>query len=105
MMEVGVPARVHWVPPEKGGRLALPTGQRYMTVSRFEEDAGSWLRDAWSIVLEFDEPPSEQGNPSLATARFLVAESPVGRLKPGRKFELYEGKNRTALVEILQSQR
>ena len=98
-MNKSVPARVHWVPPEKGGRTALPAGKQYATVSRFQEDADSWLQEAWSIVLEFDEP---QGNPSIARARFLVDPAPTERLKPGCAFELYEGKKCVATVEIIE---
>ena len=47
-----------------------------------------------SIVLEFDEPPATQGNPSMARARFLAEKAPVDRLKPGHAFELYEGKGK-----------
>jgi len=79
----------------------LPTGKKYSTISRFTEDAGTWLQDAWSIVLEFDEPPSVQGNPSIARARFLVETAPVDRLKPGHAFELYEGKKKVAMVKII----
>jgi hypothetical protein len=41
-------------------------------MARFPEDTGTWFQEAWSIVLEFDGPPSAQGNPSLAKARFLA---------------------------------
>ena len=101
-MSKSVLARVHWVPPEKGGRMTLPTGKQYATVSRFPEDGEAWLQEAWSVVLEFDEPPVTQGNPSIARARFLVASAPVDRLQPGRAFELYEGKTRVATVEIIE---
>lgn len=94
-------AKVHWVSPEEGGRTALPTGKKYATISRFPEDAGTWLQEGWSIVLEFDDPPSAQGNPSIARARFLAEQAPVDRLKAGRAFELYEGKKKVAIVEIV----
>jgi hypothetical protein len=93
--------KVHWVPPEEGGRTSLPIGKKYSTIARFPEDTGTWLQEAWSIVLEFDEPPSAQGNPSMAKARFLAGKAPVDRLKPGRAFELYEGKKKVAMVEIV----
>lgn len=95
-------AKVYWVPPEKGGRTALPAGKQYATVSCFQEDAESWSQEAWSIVLDFDEPPLKQGNPSMAKARFLVDAAPVDRLKPGRAFDLYEGTKRVATVEIIE---
>ena len=100
-MSKSVRARVRWVPPEEGGRLSLPSGKQYATVSRFAEDADTWLQEAWSIVLEFDESPSGWSNPCLAQARFLVEEAPVDRLKPGRTFELYEGRKKIAVVEVL----
>lgn len=45
----------------------LPTGLKYVAVAKFED---SWLGDAWSIVLEFTTPPSEQDNPSEGVASF-----------------------------------
>jgi hypothetical protein len=80
----------------------LPTGKRYATIARFPEDTGTWLQEAWSIVLEFDDPPAAQGNPSMAKARFLAGQAPVDRLKPGRAFGLYEGKKKVAMVEIVE---
>jgi hypothetical protein len=100
-MGKSVLAKVHWVLPEEGGRTSLPTGKKYSTIARFPEDTGTWLQEAWSIVLEFDEPPSAQGNHSMAKARFLAGKAPVDRLKPGRAFELYEGKKKVAMVEII----
>ena len=96
-----VVANVHLVPQEEGGRPSLPAGKRYATISRFQEDTGTWLQEAWCIVLEFDEPPATQGNPSMARARFLAEKAPVDRLKPGRAFELYEGAKKVATVEIV----
>lgn len=95
-------AKVHWVPCEEGGRTSLPAGKRYATISRFQEDAGAWLQEAWSIVLEFDASPATQENPSMARAWFLAAKAPVDRLKPGRTFEFYEGRKRVATVEIVR---
>jgi hypothetical protein len=100
-MSKSVLAKIYWVPPEEGGRTALPTGKTYATMSRFPEDLGAWLQEAWSIVLEFEAPPSAQGNPSIARARFLAEKAPVDRLQPGRVFELYEGKKKVAKAEIV----
>ena len=100
-MSKSVLAKVHWIPAEEGGRAFLPTGKQYATIARFTEDAGARLQEAWSIVLEFDKPPSVQGNPSIARVRFLVEQAPVDRLKPGRAFGLYEGKKKVAMVEIV----
>ncbi len=100
-MSKSVLAKVHWIPAEEGGRATLPTGKQYSTVSRFKKDASTWWQEAWSIVLEFDQPPADQGNPSVATARFLVENAPVDRLQPGCAFELYEGKKKVAIVEVI----
>src|SRR5262249_6226940 len=83
---------------DKRLRGATRCSRYSLTISRFTEDADTWLQEAWSIVLEFDEPPSVQGNPSLARARFLVEQAPVDRLKPGHAFELYEEKKKVAMA-------
>lgn len=101
-MSKSVQTRVHWIPPEEGGRLALPSGKRYATISRFAEDADSWMQEAWSVLLEFDESPVEWHTPCLARARFLVEEAPTDRLQPGRTFELYEGSKKVAVVEVVR---
>ena len=100
-MNKPVLAKVYWIPLEEGGRTSLPTGKRYATISRFAEDASAWLQETWSLVLEFDEPPSAQGNPSMARARFLAEKAPVDRLQPGYAFELYEGNKKVAMVHII----
>lgn len=76
-----------------------PSGPEYSTVSRFEEDE-DWPDEAWSVVLHFDESPRDQGSPSRGTVRFLVADAPHDRLVPGAKFQIYEGRVRTATVEV-----
>ncbi len=53
------------------------------------------------LTEEFDEPPVTQGNPSMARARFLAEKAPIDRLKPGHTLELYEGKKKVAMVEII----
>ena len=93
--------QVNWVPMGKGGRTSLPTGLRYSTVSRFEEDGAKWEKEAWSIVLEFERSPLEQGTPSYGQARFLVEDAPVERLQTGRTFELFEGNKKVADVKVL----
>jgi hypothetical protein len=79
----------------------LPLCSQYITVAKFEEDEGTWNKEAWSIVLDFDEPPALQGNPSRGKARFLIENAPVERLVTGRKFGMYEGVTKTAEIEIL----
>jgi len=52
------------------------------------------------VVLEFDTPPTEQGNPSLGKARFLVEDAPADWLFHGQAFEMHEGRRMTARVAI-----
>lgn len=94
-------ARVTWVEAKDGGRIGLPTGRTYSTVSKFQEEAGDGSGEAWSVILEFPTAPATQGNPSTGIVHFLADEAPQDRLVPGRTFELYEGKRRVATVELL----
>ena len=81
----------------------LPNIKRYITVAKFEEDKTSWENEAWSIVLEFENSPNQQGNPSKASAKFLMEDAPVERLKKINSiFELYEGRTKTAEVKIIE---
>jgi hypothetical protein len=58
--------------------------------------------EGWSLACSFEEPPSKQGNPSVATVRFLVEEAPHSFLVPGAHLTLFErATNRCAAVEIL----
>jgi hypothetical protein len=93
--------KVYWTSPQAGGRAEPFTGHRYSTVARFPEDAQTWPDEAWSIVVDFQTPPSQQGNPSLGEAGFLVDDAPEGRLRAGTVFELFEGHRMTAIVEVL----
>ena len=96
-MKEKVPVTVTW---ESCKLNNLPLGKEYITVSRFEEDK-NWKLEAWSIVLEFEIPPFEQGNPSIGKAGFLVEDAPFHRLQEGVKFELYEGAKKAAVVTVL----
>ena len=80
---------------------ALPQGHQYITIAKFEDDKDTWEQEAWSIVIEFSKPPAKQGNPSRGTARFLVENAPIERLGIGKRFEMYEGKEKVAEVQIL----
>lgn len=81
--------------------MMLPDTFRYSTVAKFEEDEGTWEKEAWSVVLEFTESPAKQGNPSRGKARFLVENAPEDRLVSGKVFEMYEGTKKVAEVTIL----
>ena len=96
-------ARVTWVSSSQGGRSALPTGSEYVTVARFPEDGDRWQQEAWSVVLRASPSPAEQGSPTSGDVAFLVDEAPQDRLRPGRRFDLFEGGRRVAEVELIDS--
>lgn len=93
------PCRVYWTPREHGGRDEPFAGVWYSTSAKFPEQT-NWQVDGWSVVLEFETPPSEQGSPSIGKVSFLVDEAPDEWLFPGQIFEMYEGKRMTAKVEV-----
>jgi hypothetical protein len=94
-------AKVMWLSPSEGGRASLPDGTRYVTISKFPDDGPRWPDGAWSVVLDFDQPPSLQGTPSLGRASFLVENAPQDRLRPGTRFDLHEGLRKVATVELV----
>jgi hypothetical protein len=91
---------LHWLEPTEGGREVLPTGLQYSTVSRFADTAMLWPKEAWSLVVEFEEMP-RRGVQTLARARFLSPEAPAHLLKSGNRFELLEGDRVVARGQIL----
>ncbi len=92
-----VDVRVEWL----GEKLQnLPNSSQYSTVAKFDNDK-NFLDNAWSIVLEFLVPAKSQGNPSFATARFLMKNAPHEKLSENAMFELFEGKSCVANVSVL----
>ena len=90
-----VPVTVSWVSAGDGGRSELPGGLEYSTVSKWPGESS-----VWSVVLSFAEPPSQGGHRTKGIVRFLVDNAPEGWLKPGEKFEIYEGRRKVADVQI-----
>jgi hypothetical protein len=88
-------ARIRWLSPDEGGRPQPPTGEQYVTVARFEDPAGDWSTNAWSVVLSFE------GSPEEADVSFLVPEAPPHLLQSGAVFELYEGSKKVAKVSVV----
>lgn len=78
--------RVAWVPHSDGGRAAPPTGPRYSTVARFEN------QEQWSLVLEWT------GQDIMAW--FLSDKAPQRLLESGMKFDLQEGNRIVAHGEV-----
>ncbi len=83
---------------------SVSRNSRYVTVSRFEQEAAKWPEEAWSLVVE----PVEAAlgpNCVVANVRFLVPDAPAYLLATGNRFELYEGWQCVARGEILPEQR
>lgn len=94
-----VRVRIEWA---KEKMSHMPEGTYYTTVAKFSEDGADWPRVAWSIVLEFECPPSPGELSQEARARFLMSDAPTTRLRPGQVFEMYEGRTRTAKVTVIE---
>ena len=57
--------------------------------------------EGWSLMCNFDSPPSAQGNPSFAHVRYLMPNAPH-RLIPGLRLRMFErGTGQYAEVEVL----
>jgi len=93
-MQKVIEANLQWYTPKKGGRQSLPPGPKYSTVARFENQKETWLQEAWSLVIEFIEPP-DMALSHRVRVNFL-AEGPEDLLKPGSVFELMEGRRPVA---------
>jgi|SRR5687767_3455801 len=96
-------ALIHWTEAAAGGRPSLPTGTRYVAPSRwYPEDGPTWPpADVWSVYIDFETPPANQGNPSIGMVHFPSSEAPHDRLQVGRSFDLYEGARKVARVELV----
>jgi len=99
-MSAAARARICWLPPDAGGRDSPPPGPRYSTVARFADLAARWPDEAWSIVADFLGKPDQSGCVEVAL-RFLVEDAPSGLLRPGSRFDLFEGDQLVATGEVL----
>lgn len=101
-MKKRVKAKVCWVLKGDDGRNSPPSGPRYITVARFEEDKDSYPMEAWSLVLEFCSSPNSSPN-VIADVSFLADDAPSHLLHPGSNFELFEGHRLVAKGEVIQN--
>ncbi len=67
----------------------LPSFERITDPAWFWEDPPRSTQ-GWSLACEFTAPPSEQGNPSRATVRFVMDAAPHERLRPGALLRMFE---------------
>ncbi len=86
-------ATIQWLSSMEGGRTMPPEGPRYVTVCRFSSSKVDWEHDAWSLIVEFDEPPFA-AREHTATVWFLAydrPDAPQSLLHVGSRFDLLEG--------------
>lgn len=98
MMSKTVKAKIDWLSEEAGGR-SPPSGPRYITVARFDDEKEKYPKEAWSLVVEFSNSPDYLI--LFADVRFLVEDAPVHLLHSGSVFELYEGRKQVATGRVL----
>lgn len=77
--------------------MKLPAGPVFTTVSRFASEK-CWPDGAWSMVVEFLEPPNSERRHRVRV-RFLVDAAP-DLLRPGERFELYDGWKKIAEGQV-----
>jgi len=97
-----VRVKIYWIPPAKGGRKHPPSGPQYSTVARFEKTAENWPEEAWSIVAD-SITETDDAFCVIAQLRFLSPNAPSHLLKPGNKFDLFEGHRMVARGEVLKN--
>ncbi len=86
--------RISWGPPEQGGRKRIPQGPIYSAPAQFDA-----MANMWSIVVELPEP---NDMPSIVTnVRMLFPNAPAELLRPGSRFEIYEGSKLVGTGEVL----
>jgi hypothetical protein len=83
-------AKLQWLKPDQGGRSSPPAGPKYITVVRFESKKEDWLKEAWSLVVEFKSPPNDELEHYVELS-FLMPQGPNELLVKGAVFELMEG--------------
>jgi len=97
-------AKVHWLPPDQGGRSSPPSGPIYAATGQFTALGDEYF----SVVLRFPSKKTAQMH-SLSEAQQSLDEAELGflapellekRLAPGMKLWLYEGPRIVAECEI-----
>jgi hypothetical protein len=93
-------ALVHWT-DESQEQMGSISVSRLVHPAHFVEDGPRWpTAEGWSVVLEFDAPPSIGATPSRARVSFLFPTAPHERLRPGRSFDYYMGLHKIARVDV-----
>ena len=100
MINKPMKARVCWVKKEAGGPETSPPGPRYSTVARFEEEKEKWPHEAWSLVLEFHNPPDES-HCLIAEVSLLNPDGPTGYFTQAVSLNCMRAINLVARGEVL----
>jgi hypothetical protein len=99
-----VRAKIRWLSEAEGGRKAPPTGPKYAAPARFGDISDRWPNEAWSLVVEFVEPP-DVSLETKASVWLLVGDEPNAPnhlLHLGSRFDLFEGYKLVARGEIVE---
>lgn len=91
-----VNVRVRWLIDRR------PLAGRYATLCAFP-DTPFVNGESWSMVLDFSEGASTHTGLIEAKAWFLVPDAPWETLQPGNHFEMFEGRLKTAWVEVVEA--
>lgn len=89
-------AKIKWISLEDGGRKKIPPeGTRYCPIIKIDNQS---VYEDWSI--DFTCP-----NWTLYdTVKFcfLIEDAPVGMIRVGSSYNLYEGKKKVAVIKIIE---
>jgi hypothetical protein len=80
---------------------ARPETTRYVAVAKFASQTESeWVKDAWSVVIDFSSLPSQKEAESAATVSFLVPAAPEHFMTENSVFEVFEGAKKVADIVL-----
>jgi len=82
-----VKIKLRWLVNAPAGQS--PRGQNFTRPARFQHQGDDWKREAWSLAINTEGVPNDQGEQS-ASANFLMANAPHDWLSVGNLFTLYE---------------
>jgi hypothetical protein len=92
-------AVVHWSVEQEA--LGLPRPLSTIDPAWFAAETPP-QHEGWSMVCEFERPPAEQGNPSIARVHYPMSDAPHAKLTVGASLRRFErATSRFAMLEIL----
>lgn len=94
---------IRWIPSERGGRSAPPTGQ-YRGAARFEDSRGRPPDELWTVRLTPVKSFGEGPRATLCEIEFLSPEAGQDLLTLGARFSLCEGRQVVAKGVVLPSE-